>query len=359
MPPTQLFLLSGWQDLYLITTIVEVSTEFPAPSATMVIITRRDPATTSRRVLQYVSLILFFFYIVLLLTRSISASLRVPWEHWTITKAPDGNRPCLDIDNYDNSLTESISNNERLYDLNYWRYQESMNKFGAAYKGDILRFIIASLPEKAESVLEFGCSGGYIVNSLPIPNKYGVEINPASRQYAKDSFPNISEVYFRVEDIPAGLKFDVIYTTSVLEHVDCPLCELRKLKPKLKPAGIMIVAVKNDGIDPSQTFESKPADPNHHIYTWNSLLLANLLDSAGYHVCHVNSQFDAWHTINVDAYLKDKYLYCMTGLNHGKMLNTQNLWSISVSSNATSCNGYVEALNQIQQCRYLLESKEI
>ena len=247
---------------------------------------------------------------------------------------------------------EDVSKNEQQYDKKYWEWQASMNKFGAAFKGDVIRYLIGGMPTNPTAILEFGCSGGHILAGMPIEQKYGVEINPAARAYAKETFPDIKEVFVRPDDMPPDLMFDVIYTTSVLEHVDCPLCELRKLKVRLKPHGILIVGLKNDGAALDQTFSRYKNEPNHHIYTWNPLLLANMLDSAGYTPCSSIGQFDAWHApIEVSNYQKDKHAYCTKGLVVGKKQNVYNMWSVSVHDG--QCHNYKDRVNQLLNCQYL------
>jgi 2-polyprenyl-3-methyl-5-hydroxy-6-metoxy-1,4-benzoquinol methylase len=257
----------------------------------------------------------------------------------------------------------SVSKNEAMYDKKYWEWQASLNKFGAAYKGDIIRHLIQ--PQKTTTkILEFGCSGGYILDSMSAvgganTQLYGVEINPASRDHATNTFSkSIQDVFLRPEDIADDMLFDVIYTSSVLEHVDSPLAELRKLKSKLQPdTGILIVGLKNDGADfVAQTFDATKNDPNHHIYTWNALLLTNMLSSAGYTPCNTIGQLDAWHDINVDTYHKDKHDYCTKGLQVGKENNVHNLWAIAVPDNAianASCQMYHKQLQEILNCQYL------
>jgi SAM-dependent methyltransferase len=251
--------------------------------------------------------------------------------------------------------TSEFSRNEELYDAAYWKYQAKMNEFGAAYKGDIIHHIISAQETKPQNILEFGSSGGYILASMPVQNRYGVEINPASRAFAYQTFKDaIAQVFTRVEEIPKDLVFDVIYTTSVLEHVDCPLCELRKLKHKLDPDhGILIVGLKNDGADLGQTFTKVDNDPNHHIYTWNQLLLANLIKAAGYNPCQVIGQFDAWHAIDTSVYKNDKYGYCRKGLETGKRLSVYNLWAVSMISGDAECLHYQTRAKEILNCAYL------
>jgi SAM-dependent methyltransferase len=240
--------------------------------------------------------------------------------------------------------------NEKLYDATYWEFQKPMNQFGASFKGDILRHLI---PNNAQSVLEFGCSGGYILSGLPDElAKHCIEINPEAAAHAETLDSLKGHVHAR---LPKNLKVDVIYSTSVLEHVDCPLCELVKLKFALKSAGVLLIGVKNDGFDPSQTFSKFQNEPNHHIYTWNELLLSNLLNSAGFIPCDTIGQLDAWHLpLTIEHYESDKHAYCEKGLQVGKEQNVYNIWSAAVlPGDEQLCPRLKAKLSSLKQCKYL------
>ena len=189
---------------------------------------------------------------------------------------------------------------------------------------------------------------------------YGVEINPSAKAFAEDKFVKhgvIDQIFTRTQDIPSSLLFDVIYTTSVLEHVDAPLIELQTWRSKLAPDGMLIVGLRNDGVDfAKQTFGYKDKDPNHHIYTWNSLLLANMIDAAGYKTCNVIGQFDAWHSIEVGAYNADKYAYCLKSLDAGKANKVYNMWAMAVHGDTGDCHSYKARADSILECKYLQES---
>lgn len=182
---------------------------------------------------------------------------------------------------------------------------------------------------------------------------YGVKINPSSRAHAIETFPDIREVFLRTAAMPQDLGFDVIYSTSVLEHADCPLCELRELFAKLNSNGVLVIGLKNDGADHlAQSFDKYEKDKNRHIYTWNALLLANMLDSAGFKPCNVISQFDAWHALEVESYERDRHGYCLKGLEEGKRGNVNNFWAVAVKS-PTVCSPYKAHLDAILNCQYL------
>jgi len=242
------------------------------------------------------------------------------------------------------------SQNENIYDATYWKYQQHMNEFGGAFKGDVIKHF---MPPSASSVLEFGSAGGYIVSQMPVQTKVGVEINPTSREHAEKTFGDQGlTCYERVSQVPNSEGFDMVYTTSVLEHVDCPLCTLRELKGLMKSTGRLVVGLRNDGVDPRQTVFGE--DPNHHIYTWNELLMGNLIQSAGYKVCAVGGKWSGWHTIDVAVYRSHKKRYCQKASLHGHQIKNRNLWAIAVLPDG-DCGNAKLVMDDVmdKDCRYL------
>lgn len=91
------------------------------------------------------------------------------------------------------------------------------------------------------------------------------------------------------------LRQDLIISSSVLEHVECPVQELRELRRKLRPAGRLVLGIKNEGVEVWRR-KGRPWFPDNkdkHLYTWNMQLICNLLDSAGYIIQHVQSDDDS------------------------------------------------------------------
>lgn len=248
------------------------------------------------------------------------------------------------------NLEVKKSENEEHYDTTYWNYQKSANQFGGVYKGDILRYLFT---KKLASVLEFGSAGGYIVSKLPAELKVGVEVSYFARTHAAEANPE-AHYYERLEHVPIpGNVFEVIYTTSVIEHVDCPLCMLRQMRSMLQPRGRIIVGIRNDGLDPGQQGWTTN-DRNNHIYTWNELLLGNLLKSAGLHVCGVQGGYTAWHGSNyMQSYLNDKKKWCHQALKTGKQQNVYYIWSVS-TNNAEECKDVRRNLASVSSCEYIV-----
>lgn len=224
--------------------------------------------------------------------------------------------------------------------------------FGAAYIGDILNHILEG-KKRFDSALEFGSSGGYIVGGLDVQDKYGVEENALARQISNARNPHV-KVWDKTSKIDPSLRADVIFTASALEHVQCPLCELKDLKKLLAPFGVMIVGLRNDGLDRLQTFNERGTDEHHHIYTWNALLLGNLLKYAGFEPCSVVREYASWWKVDLDTYNKNKFQYCRKAMRTGRKKEKENIWAVAVRpEDKLICQNYTRKLMELDDCKYL------
>jgi hypothetical protein len=92
------------------------------------------------------------------------------------------------------------------------------------------------------TVADLGAGGGHILASLDAAKLYAVELNAHARKQMEIVYPGrIRSVTF-VEDLVDN-SIDLFYTTSVIEHVECPLTELREMYHKIKPGGTVVVYV--------------------------------------------------------------------------------------------------------------------
>ena len=112
---------------------------------------------------------------------------------------------------------------------------------------------------------------------------YAIELNPHARASMARSYPGIRRFQYP-ENVPDG-SVDVLFTTSAIEHFECPLTELREAVRKLRRGGRLIVGVKNEGMTFAGPMYRNNID--HHLWTWNRQLLLNLLTQAGVHVTNV------------------------------------------------------------------------
>jgi len=156
------------------------------------------------------------------------------------------------------------------YNEEYFKWQQPMGEFGGwANQSKFAKYILTD-----DDVLDFGCGGGFLLRGMNCNKKVGVEVNPSASETAKK---NGVEVYQSVEDIPDEYV-DVIISDNALEHTLRPLDELTSLHRKLKHGGKVVFVVPCESI----SFNYKPNDINHHLYSWGPMCLGNLFTEAGF-----------------------------------------------------------------------------
>ncbi|HEY9600182.1 MAG TPA: class I SAM-dependent methyltransferase [Allocoleopsis sp.] len=134
------------------------------------------------------------------------------------------------------------------------------------------------LIQDTDTVLDFGCGGGFVLHALNCSRRIGVEINPAARQQA---LTLDVECYADLRDVPDGLA-DVIISNHALEHVPYPIEALKQLRQKLKLHGTLALCVPIE--DWRNHKHYNPNDVDHHLYSWTIQLLGNCLSEAGFAV---------------------------------------------------------------------------
>jgi 2-polyprenyl-3-methyl-5-hydroxy-6-metoxy-1,4-benzoquinol methylase len=118
------------------------------------------------------------------------------------------------------------------YDDTYFAFQSGMGNFGGW--AELSKF--APHIRNEDTILDFGCGGGYLLHNLKNTAKAGVEINPAARRVCEQLGLT---VYAEKSEIPDG-HFDIIISNHALEHCASPFDEILGLKSKLKPGGRML-----------------------------------------------------------------------------------------------------------------------
>ncbi|CAN2169745.1 SmtA SAM-dependent methyltransferases [Candidatus Nanopelagicaceae bacterium] len=127
-----------------------------------------------------------------------------------------------------------------------------------------------------EVILDFGCGGGHLINSLSASEKIGVEINPIARESAA-RFCKI--VHGSIEEVKSE-SIDVVISNHALEHVPYPIRALSEILRVLKPGGKLILCVPIDDWRTQRQYLT--TDINHHLNTWTPQLLGNSLSEAGF-----------------------------------------------------------------------------
>lgn len=174
-----------------------------------------------------------------------------------------------------------------IYDKRYYDYQRPMGVFGGKAK----QWVFSGLLTPEMTVLEFGCGGGFILAGMrPTPRKrICVEINPHGRKDA--TAQGLEGVYETLASVESN-SVDMVYTFSVLEHVECPVCQLREMHRVIRPGGTIIVGIRQEHEQISWSGDNN--DPDHHLHTWNAKLLGNTMSVAGFRVTDVRTSYEAW-----------------------------------------------------------------
>lgn len=170
--------------------------------------------------------------------------------------------------------------NLEYYNESYFVWQKEMGEFGG--KAEVYKF--EEFVNENMTVLDFGCGGGYILNTINCKEKIGIEINDIARSNAE----NFGIKCYKFIDDVLDNSVDLIISNHALEHVENPIFELKKLHKKLKKGGKIIFSV------PTDTFKYKKNDVNFHLYSWSRMTLGNLFTCAGFEVLKVSELIHRW-----------------------------------------------------------------
>lgn len=175
---------------------------------------------------------------------------------------------------------------ETFYDASYFDWQQDVNKGNVHWQREYLNKWLEQKPGGA--VLEIGCSAGYTLASIKSNTKHCHEINPAAVKFARATHNHL-KMHTTWADIPNSLA-DFAYSFDSFEHHPSPMDNLRCLNAKMKRGGIVFISVPFEHTGFGGAVEGvygrwfEPNDKHNHLYTWNPLLLGNLLTAAGFKV---------------------------------------------------------------------------
>lgn len=155
---------------------------------------------------------------------------------------------------------------------NYFAYQNK--DADAAARIELFKF--RPYISAQDSVLDFGCGGGWILRALQPVRAAGVEINPAARAVCE---AHGTLVYPTLDAVPEA-TFTRIISHHCLEHVPFPIETLKALHQRLETDGRLILVLPVD--DWRRQHDFTGTDKDHHLHTWTPRLIANTLSEAGF-----------------------------------------------------------------------------
>lgn len=174
------------------------------------------------------------------------------------------------------------------YGREYFDWQKKIGAFGGIANLFKFREFVGS----CDTVVDFGCGGGYLLKNLACERKIGVEINNCARTEAiANGIDVVAEVGYLSDETA-----DIVISNHALEHVESPLEAIKSLRRKIKPGGKIVFVVPHQ--DCSELYN--PRDVNKHLYTWNQQTLGNLFAAAGYRVLKVEAFQHQWPTDHVE-----------------------------------------------------------
>lgn len=130
----------------------------------------------------------------------------------------------------------------------------------------------------ADTVLEFGCGAGWNLRGLACHRRLGHDV---SEFLAPELAGAGIEFVPQLEHLPADVA-DVILCHHALEHVLHPARTLTSLRRLLKSDGRLLLHVPLETARRFRRYD--PAEPNHHLYSWNVQTLAALVVECGWRV---------------------------------------------------------------------------
>ena len=138
------------------------------------------------------------------------------------------------------------------------------------------RFQPQILPHHA--VLEFGVGAGWNLRGLQCQRRVGIDVEC----FLAPGWETMGiEFSTGLQGLVEG-SFDVVLCHHALEHVDNPAETLVGLRRLLRRDGRLLLAVPYEFERRYRRFN--PAEPNHHLVSWNVQTLGNLLTVSGWAV---------------------------------------------------------------------------
>ena len=158
------------------------------------------------------------------------------------------------------------------YDEEYFNnFQKEIGEFG----GKANLFLFEKHVQPSDTVLDFGCGGGFLLKNLSCREKIGIELNEVARDYCHKAHG--IKCYESLDSLADG-SVDLVISSHCLEHTTSPFELVSQLFKKLKNNGRIVIVVPLD----EYKYKWTPNDVNNHLYSFSPMNLGNILQGAGF-----------------------------------------------------------------------------
>lgn len=158
----------------------------------------------------------------------------------------------------------------------------------------------AVLPKSGGDFLDYGCGDASLVLEMSSRNHNSFGLDPDSQQ-SREAKAAGATVFTSLDEIPAGLKFDLIALIHVVEHFYDVVDELSKIRTLMKPSGTLIIETPNADDALLALFQSRPFQKftywSHHPNLCTNKFLAEALQDAQLNVAE-NRQIQRYGLAN-------------------------------------------------------------
>lgn len=171
------------------------------------------------------------------------------------------------------------------YNKKYFVWQKQVGEMGG--KINLSKF--EKYIKKSDTVLDFGCGGGYLLKNINCKDKIGIDSNVEAIKECRKN--GINKVFVDLFDVKSD-SINVIISNHALEHVEQPIEILKQFYRILKTSSVLVLVLPYD--DCRNTKKYNNADVNMHLYTWNTQLIGNCLKLAGFKDINPKIYTHAW-----------------------------------------------------------------
>ena len=128
----------------------------------------------------------------------------------------------------------------------------------------------------SDTVVEFGVGAGWNLAELKCARRIGFDVS----DWLEVDLRARGIEFVRESAALADGSADVVLCHHMLEHALNPAASLAEIRRVLKLGGKLLLHVPFEREDRYERHD--PAEPNHHLYSWNAQTLGNLVSECGF-----------------------------------------------------------------------------